>query len=119
MEIIEIAKKIEEKIKLLEKGRQTLAIKAKEKAEAIAEYDKKMAKTIVQLKNGVEFEVEGIPIKDPPVTLIERIAKGICWKEKLAKELAEAEYKNATVKMEAVMAELNGYQSINRYLEKM
>ena len=108
MEIIEIAKKIEEKIKLLEKGRQTLAIKAKEKAEAIAEYDKKMAKTIIQMKN------EGMPI-----TLIERIAKGICWKEKLAKELAEAEYKNATVKMEAVMAELNGYQSINRYLEKM
>jgi len=108
MEIIEIAKKIEEKIKLLEKGRQTLAIKAKEKAEAIAEYDKKMAKTIIQMKN------EGMPI-----TLIERIAKGICWKEKLAKELAEAEYKNATVKMEAIMAELNGYQSINRYLEKM
>jgi len=108
MEIIEIAKKIEEKIKLLEKGRQTLAIKAKEKAEAIAEYDKKMAKTIIQMKN------EGMPI-----TLIERIAKGICWKEKLTKELAEAEYKNATVKMEAVMAELNGYQSINRYLEKM
>jgi len=108
MEIIEIAKKIEEKIKLLEKGRQTLAIKAKEKAEAIAEYDKKMAKTIIQMKN------EGMPI-----TLIERIAKGICWKEKLTKELAEAEYKNATVKMEAVMAELNGYQSINRYLEKI
>jgi len=49
---------------------------------------------------------------------MEKIAKGICYQEKLNMELAEAQYKNAIVGMSAIQAELNGFQSIYRHLEQ-
>ena len=73
---------------------------------------------LIQLKNGKEFEFEGEKIKSPPASIMEKIAKGICFQEKLNMELAEAQYKNAIVGMSAIQAELNGYQSIYKHLEQ-
>jgi hypothetical protein len=118
MEVTQVAKAIEEKIKLLEMGREALKEKALAKAKAISEYEKALTLTIIKLRNGVEFEFEGERIVNPPTTLIEKIAKGICFNEKLQMEEAEAEYKVVITKLEAIEAELNGYQSINRYLSE-
>ena len=118
MEIVQVARKIEEKINTLELGRDLLKTKATEKAESIAEYEKMIAVTIIKLKNGAEFELDGHKVKNPQVTIMEKIAKGICYQEKLDMELAEANYKNAIVGMTALQAELNGYQSIFKHLEE-
>lgn len=115
MELTEVSKKIEEKIKLLEMGRTTLKDKAEFKARTEAEYDKMLAITIIKLKNGEEVELEEQKIKDVQATLIEKIAKGVCWKEKLAMIQAEAEYKVVLSKMNCIQAELNGFQSIFRH----
>lgn len=117
MEVIQIAKQMEDKIKLLEVGRKALGERAKNRAEAIANYEKVLAITIIKLRNGVELELDSNKIKDPPTTIIEKISRGICWKESLEKDKTEAEYRNAIAGMKAIEAELNGFQSINRYLD--
>jgi len=117
MELIAVSKRIEEKIRTLELGREILKEYAQNKANTIANYEKAIAKVLIRLKNGDEFTLEGEVIKSPPASVMEKIAKGICFNEKLAQELAEAQYKNAIVGMGAIEAELNGYQSIFRHLE--
>lgn len=117
MEIIQVAKKIEEKIKTLELGRNILKEYAENKAQTISNYEKEIAKILIGLKNGREYELDGEKIEKPPASIMEKIARGICFQEKLNMELSEAQYKNAIVGMSAIQAELNGYQSIFRHLE--
>lgn len=122
LDVKKVADLIEEKIKLLVKGRFQLEERAKYKAEALSNYDRKLAIVIIKLRNGEPISIdqkEDTIVKNPPATLIEKIARGVCWEEKLAMELADAEYKLTIEKLKAVESELNGYQSINRYLEKV
>jgi len=118
MEILKVAEQIEIKIKTLEKGRTLLQERAENKAKSIAEYEKQLAKILIKLRNGVAFDLDGEKIKDPPASYTERIAKGLCYKEKIAMDLAESEYKNAIEGLRCIEAELNGWQSINRYLQE-
>ena len=116
MDVIETAKRMNHRINALESARNRLGELADLKAESIALYDKVMAVTIIKIKNGMEVELDGRHIINPPVTIMEKIARGICWEEKLAMEKAEAWYKVEVTSIAALTAELNGYQSINRYL---
>ena len=118
MEIISISNEIEKKIKALEQGRKILKERAEQKAQTLAEYERKLAVTIISLQNGQSFELDGQYVKEPPATTTEKIARGICWKEKLDMEQAEAGYKAGIVSMQSLEAELNGYQSIFRYLSE-
>lgn len=111
------ADKIEEKIRLLEIGREKLLESAKFKAETIGNYDKKLAIVLIKLKNGEQLSLDGNIIENPPATLAVKIANGICWEECIQMELATAEYKANVSKMSSVEAELNGYQSINKWLD--
>ena len=117
IDVKRVADEIEGKINELGRGRADLAWRAEKKAAAIAEYDKRVSMVLMGLKNGKSYMLDGEEIKDPPASYSERLARGICWKEKYEAEKAEAEYKNSTVGMDSLMAELNGWQSINRYLE--
>ena len=117
MDIISVSKKIQEKIKTLELGREILRERATEKANAIGEYEKQIAKTLIGLKNGKEYEIEGEKIQNPPASYAEKIARGLCYQEKITAELGEMGYKNAIVGMQAIQTEANAYQSIFRYLE--
>ena len=119
MELVKIAEEIQKKIRLLAAGRKILKVRAYAKAEAIANYEKAIAKTLIQLKNKVPFEIDGNEIVNPPATYTMNIAKGVCFQEKIAYELEEAKYKNAIEGMRAIQAELNGYQSIFRYLDEV
>lgn len=118
MELTAIAKKITQKIELLEKGRGELLVAAQEKATKIAQYDCQLAVTLIKLKNGHELTLQGQTVKNPPASTAEKIAKGICWQARLDMEQAAAEYQVLGGKMKSVEAELNGYQSINRYLSE-
>lgn len=106
-ELIKIADEIRGKVRLLEQGRAELQNKAQNRAQAIAEYDKCLAVSIIKHRDSGKY----------PATLIEKIAKGDCYKERAAAELAEAEYKLTVTKMNAIQAELNGFQSIYRHLD--
>jgi len=119
MEVTEVARQINERISLLSKGRNILKERASAKANAISHYEKTLAITMLKLRNGNIPEFEGEIIGALPATLIEKVAKGICWKEKLEAELATEEYKSAVVGMDSLKSELNGYQSINRHLDNI
>lgn len=114
-----VARMIQDKVTLLEKGRAELEKRAKRKAESIANYEKNIAIVTMGLKNGQTFELEGEAIENPPATLIDKIAKGVCYQEKLDAELSDAQYRNAIVGLTTIQAELNGLQSINRHLSEL
>jgi len=117
-DLITISQEIQKKIKDLESKRAAIKKLSEDKARTIAAYRKALALTIAKLKNGVEIELEDQLIKNPPATVMLSLAHGICWKEKLEAVRSEAYYKALITSMEAVQNEMNGYQSINRYLDK-
>jgi hypothetical protein len=118
MDIISIAEAIEKKIREIDEIRKVIFERGETKAKAIAEYECKIAVVLMELKNGKAMELGGERIENPPVTIMEKIVKGLCWEEKLKMELAESSYKSAIINIEAVCAQLNAFQSLNRYLDK-
>ena len=118
-ELFRVAEQIENRIKALSVGRKELAQRTKRKAEAISTYERAIAVTIIKLKNGVEFTLDEHTVKNPIASITEKIAKGICWKEKLEMDTAEGLYKGAIVGMQAIQSELMGYQSIYKHLEEI
>ena len=117
MDVVSVAGRIESKVRDLETARGTLDTFAKAKAIAAGRYAQKLAIVILELKNGKELKLHDEPVKDPPATIMEKIAKGICANEQIAMDLAEAQYKVAVEKCDCIRAELNGWQSINRHLD--
>ena len=118
MEVIKISKEIESRIEGLKSLRGRIKHFSETRAKSMSEYEKQLAITIIKLKNGEVMELEGNKIEAPPATVMEKIAKGMCYKAKLDMETAEALYKGLIVSINAVEAELNGFQSIFRHLSE-
>lgn len=104
-DLMQTAERIETAIKLLSKEGQRSEKLIKTKAEAMGEYDKTIAVAITTLK------AEG-----NAVSIIDKLAKGrvsdLLIKKVLAEELLKAHYS----RMEMLKCQLNGLQSLNRYL---
>lgn len=118
MEAFTVALKIEQRIKLIAKKRVEIEPAAIKKAEAVSAYDKAVALTIMRLKNGQPVELDGVGIISPPATVLDKIARGVCWRERLEADKAEGLYKAVVSELNAIEAELNGYQSIYRHLDE-
>ena len=93
-------------------------MRGKDKAVSIGEYEKVLAQTLIQLKNGKAMKLGEDEIVNPPATITVQIAKGICFKEKIAMELAESKYKSAVVGLEAVKTTIVALQSILKYTDE-
>lgn len=119
MDLLTIAKLIYGRCQELERLKADLSPLAAKKAETSAFYEKTLAMTIVGLRNGKEYELEGVKIGEQPTTLAEKVAKGLCWKEKISMDYADSSYKNVLKTIELTESQLNGYQSINRYLSEV
>ena len=119
MKLMQMADNILAKIEELGKESLNLDGYARDKALALTKYECKIAKTVMELKNGVSLKIDGETITNPPVSIMEKIAKGYCYKEKLSAELAESTYKNCNTRIEILKAQLNGYQSINKHLSEV
>jgi hypothetical protein len=119
MDLLQVAKLINQKINAIEEERNKLETFAIDKARFESEYDKDLAVTIIKLKTGSTIEVDGNEIVNPPATIIERIARGAVWQAKLKYETANGRYKAVTSNISALESQLNGYQSINRYLSEV
>ena len=108
MEVLEVAKRIEQIIIEIGKARRLIEDKGRARAKAISDYDKQLRIAIITLKESGKF----------PATLIEKIAKGVCSPQIEAREVAESGYKAVISNLQALMAQLNGYQSIYRHLDE-
>ena len=117
MSVIETQMKIQRCIDMIDIERPKLSDMAHTKAVKIAEYEKAIAVTIMKLNAGKPAELDGETIKDPAKSIMEKLAKGLCWQEKLASEVADSAYKSQVLKLDCVKAQLSGYQSVNRFLD--
>ena len=117
MELINIANQMQKLIDDLSKLRLSLRLFGEKKAQAISDYERSIARTMIRLKNGIEFDLDGDKVINPPTTITEKIARGLCWKEKLQAEETEITYKSLIVNIEVIKSQLNALQSINRNLD--
>ena len=106
MELIKVKDCIEKLIAEIGKCRREIETKGNARAMAISNYDKQLKIAIVTLKEAGKF----------PATLIEKIAKGVCADHRERLELAEVGYKACISNLNALMAQLNGYQSVYKHL---
>jgi hypothetical protein len=122
MDIISIANKIESKIAESERIRASIRERIEASAKATAQYDKSIALTMIKLSAGqvLQIEDEGQVYETGKVIAsnLDKIAKGVCYKQLLDKETAEALLKSAIENLRAVQAELNGWQSVFRFLSE-
>ena len=102
---LEVADKIQVSMKHITELIDELNVQAENKAEALAEYDKQMAIKELLLK------------EKHPVTLVKDLAKGECSNYRYVMEVAVSKYKSTLTKIESYQAILNGWQSVNRYLD--
>jgi hypothetical protein len=119
METIEVATLIQDKIRELEAERPKLFDASQSKANAISNYDRALAIAMLKIRNGVKLSLDGEPIVNPPANLIPYIAKGLCYNECFDKEAEESLYKAVVSNIDAIKAEMNGLQSINRNLSEI
>lgn len=117
MEIIKISSNIENIIKEIGKCRREIESKGKNRAKTLMEYDKALAVCMATLRNDKNYMLAGKEYDKPPVSIIEKLAKGICAQQRYNLEIAEASYKASIKNLEALMAQLNAYQSLFRYME--
>lgn len=116
MDLIKVTNEIKRCIDELELAKKHLAKRGELKAETSAAYDKAVALTMIKIRNGRDLKLEDEVLSDVPATAYDKVARGICWKEKLEMEKADAEYKSLITYISTVESQLNGWQSINKYL---
>lgn len=116
-DILTTAAKIEYVINEISTEADKIEQAATEKAATQADYEKEIAVTILKLKNGAITDFEGQSIKNLAANLIPIVAKGICYKASFDREMGEVQYKSLIVKIEALKAQLNGYQSLNKTMQ--
>ena len=120
MDIIQVSNEIKKRIKQLEEGRKILKERAEVKAEKIAEYDKIMAITILKLKNGELVKIDDTHVSGTmPVSIIDKVARGVCWKEKLEMEKADGMYRAAVSGISSLETEMSGLQTIFKYMKEI
>jgi hypothetical protein len=107
MEPLEVAKRINHKINELEKLKTELPSYAQKKAVSMVAYEKALATESLAL------------CINNPVSLVDKLARGKCADLKGDMDLAESMYKNCLKIIDITEAQLNGYQSINRYLSEV
>ena len=115
--IIQIADNIQKLIAEIGKCRREIEGKGNTRAKAIRNYDMQLAIALATLREAESYELAGRKYQAPPVTIMEKIAKGICAPQREDLEIAEAGYKAAISNLEALQAQLNGFQSIFRHLD--
>lgn len=119
MELIKVKDCIEKLISEIGHCRRDIESKGNARAKKISDYDRKMAITLATLREGENYTIGNKQYQTPPVSIMEKIAKGICAEERREMEVAESGYKAVISNLEALKAQLNGYQSIFRHLESV
>lgn len=118
-DLFKVKVRIEAIIKEIGKCRREIEDKGKARAKSVMEYDKSMAICIATLRNDKNYMLFGKDYPQPPVTLVEKLARGICAQQRYDMEIAESGYKACISNLEALKAQLNGYQSIYRHLDSV
>lgn len=82
--------------------------------EAEKQYKKKMAVTLMGLKNGKKFELDGEEIESPPATIMIKIAEGICAEEGLAMGVSANSWRLSLENLKNIATQITALQSLLR-----
>lgn len=115
--IIQISDNIQKLIAEIGKCRREIEGKGEVRARAIKSYDLKLAIALATLRESENYEMAGRTWKSPPVTIMEKIAKGIVSQERYDLEIAESGYRAAATNLEALQCQLMGFQTIFKHLD--
>ena len=118
-DLISISDEIQKKIRLLSETRGKLKQAGDAKAKTISEYDKAVAICLINLRNGKTITVDGVDVVDPPASYGEKVAKGACWEQRLAMEMADNYYKSLITFINCIESELSAAQSLFRTLDNV
>ncbi len=118
MDLIKVRDCIEGLIKDIGDTRREIEAKGETKARAISDYDRSMAITLAVLRDSESYVLGDKRYKAPPVTIMEKIAKGICSEEAYKREVAESGYKACISNLNALLAQINAFQSIYRHMDE-
>ena len=116
-DMLEIKTRIETAIQEIGKYRRQIDELGRKRAEANMAYEMELAKTLFLLGEQETVDFDGQTHKQPPVSVREKIARGIVANYKYEAELADSNYKACIANLEALKTQLNGFQSINRHLD--
>lgn len=116
-DIVNIAEEINSKLKELYDCRKQLKSAGDRKAAMISAYDLEYAKVTINLRNGIVYKIGEVEIDNPPVSLIDKLARGICYKERLDLDVAENDYKSLSTTINCIQAEINALQTLYRHLD--
>ena len=119
MDVVKCAKIIEKIVAEIGEVRKKIKDKGEAKAKTISGYDKSLAITLAELGHNENYELNKKTYKQPPITLRKTIAKGIVADFLYEKEIADSDYKACISNLEALKAQLNGYQSIYKHLDSV
>jgi hypothetical protein len=121
MDILKVADEIEKKIKESEAIRKAIRERIELSAVATANYDKAIGLTMIKLSSGQVQQIEdGESVVETGHVIpsnFDKIARAVCWRERLEMEKADGLLKSAIKNLDAVASELNGWQSIYRHLD--
>ena len=115
--IIQIADNIQKLIAEIGKCRREIEGKGQIRATAIKVYDMKLAIALATLREADNYEMAGRKWEAPPVSIMEKIAKGMVAQERYDLEVAESGYKAAAVNLEALQCQLMAFQPLYKHLE--
>jgi len=87
--------------------------------EAMKKYRKQYAKTLAELGANESYTMGDKAYKTPPVSVREKIADGICADEWAEMEIARSDFRSSQANLDALTAELSGFQSIFRHMDSM
>jgi hypothetical protein len=117
MELGPTAQNIELIITEIRKFRLQIKEKGEARAKAMKAYDRDLAIALATLGNAENYELAGKTYKVPPVSVREKIAKGMVAEQKEKMELADSDYRATLSNLEALKAQMNAMQSIYRHME--
>lgn len=96
----------------LDQYRSHAAGAGKAAAELERDYKRKLAVTLIKLKNGVALELEGETIESPPATISVKIAEGICAEESMAMDVAANSWRLSLENLKNIATQITALQSL-------
>ena len=76
------------------------------------DYKKKMAITLMGLKNGRKFELDGEEVENPPTTIMIKIAEGLCAEEGMKMGVSANSWRLSLENLKNIATQITALQSL-------
>ncbi len=116
-DFLTIKQEIERQWKLLAEALRDLVPIEQQKANTKGDYEMKLAQTMLRLRNKAAVALNDEPVEWKSIGCMEKIAKGIIYRESITLDLAESAYKRQILTIGSIRDKISALQSILRYQE--